>query len=379
VILVAIGGVLLLAVSAALWTIYNRGLLLDEHLHREAHLIAQGVANAVAPEMVHDNYSGVENLLLQAASSHDVRSLLVVNLQGDVLSHVIGASSDKPAHADFSLTHLHSPDNLYHESEQSHSSHLTVWEQVDVGTPIGWVRLVMESDFAASTMAEVQREAWLLALAVAIPGVLLLGGAILRTLYLMQRHEREVVVTEEHLKSKAYYDGLTGLPNRLLLFDRFEIAIARSARHHYMMAVCFIDLDNYKPINDQYGHRVGDHTLMAVAHRLKETLRGADTVARLGGDEFIILLSELEDEVEVKQAVMRLAQAFEAPLRVEEHLIAVKASIGYALYPDDSEVATTLIELADKAMYRAKSFGRNRVVRYSDDDPLQVVTERSQG
>lgn len=368
VILVAVGGVLLLAVSAGLWTIHNNGDMIEAHHHREAHLIAEGLANAVAPELVHHNYGGAENRLLQTASSTNVRSALVINMQGDVLSYVIGHTNDRPAHADFSLTHVPPPADTKPDSEQLHPEFLTIWKQVKVGTPVGWVRLEIESDFLASTMDEVRREAWLLALAVAIPGILLLGGAILRTLLLMQRREREVASTESRLKSKAYYDGLTGLPNRHLLFDRFETAIAHSTRHHFLMAVCFVDLDNYKPINDRYGHTVGDRVLMSVARNLKRTVRGADTVARLGGDEFIVLLNELEEEHEAKLAVQRVMTAFQQPLNVEGHSIAVNASIGYALYPRDGEDAETLIELADRAMYRAKTSGHGRCVRFGQEN-----------
>ncbi|MES9990601.1 MAG: GGDEF domain-containing protein [Candidatus Thiodiazotropha sp.] len=379
VIMVAIGGVLLLAVSAALWTIHKRGDMIEAYHHREAHLIAEGLANAVAADLVHQNYASAENRLLQAASSTNLHSVLVTNTQGDVLSYVIGRTKDTPAHADFSFNNISPPDDNSHDRERQHPDYLEIWHEVKVGSPLGWVRLEIGYDFVATMLTQVQREAWLLALAVAIPGILLLGGSILRTLYLMQRREQEVAITESTLKSKAYYDSLTGLPNRHLLLDRFEKAIAHSLRHNFLLAVCFIDLDNYKPINDRFGHAVGDRTLLVLARRFKKTVRGADTAARLGGDEFIILLNELQDETEAELAVERIMTVFQEPLDVDDQKIDVKASIGYALYPVDSKDAETLIELADKAMYRAKSAGRGRIYRFGSDKATTIDSRRFQG
>jgi diguanylate cyclase (GGDEF)-like protein len=115
---------------------------------------------------------------------------------------------------------------------------------------------------------------------------------------------------------------------------------------------------------------------MGLARRFKETLRGADTVARLGGDEFVVLLNELEDEDEVKMAVERLMAVFHKPVAVDNHLVEVKASIGYALYPQDSEDPETLIELADQAMYQAKSAGRDRIFRFGKNEMTESVTAK---
>jgi len=163
---------------------------------------------------------------------------------------------------------------------------------------------------------------------------------------------------------KAYHDALTQLPNRTLMFDRLNLAIARNARTRRLLVVCFADLDNFKPINDNFGHAAGDRVLIEVARRLRTSVRGGDTVARLGGDEFIVLLSELEDESEVLPAVERMINTLNQPLEIDGHVINVEVSMGYSIYPDDSENATGLISLADQAMYDAKYSDSGKVRRY---------------
>ena len=166
------------------------------------------------------------------------------------------------------------------------------------------------------------------------------------------------------LEDKAYYDALTQLPNRSLLSDRLIQAIARNARNQCVLAICFVDLDNFKPINDTFGHDAGDRVLIEVAQRLQSSVRGDDTVARLGGDEFVVLLGEMEHAQEAELAVGRLLLCLSEPLPSGGKLINIQASIGYALYPEDGKDGENLLNLSDQAMYQAKSSGGNRIRRY---------------
>ena len=165
---------------------------------------------------------------------------------------------------------------------------------------------------------------------------------------------------QERMRYLAHHDMLTDLPNRYLLMDRLQIAIARAQRHGGMLALAFIDLDGFKPINDRYGHATGDQALSEVGRRLKQMLREEDTVARLGGDEFAILFSDQTERQTVSHMVDRLLQELSAPYRIDAHEFEMSASIGVALYPSYAQTADQLLLAADLAMYNAKNQGRNR-------------------
>jgi diguanylate cyclase (GGDEF)-like protein/PAS domain S-box-containing protein len=165
---------------------------------------------------------------------------------------------------------------------------------------------------------------------------------------------------EDRIRQLAYYDALTGLPNRRLLEDRLEHAIRHAHRKQQMLAVLFIDLDHFKQVNDTHGHAVGDLLLTELSRRLKSCLREDDTLARLGGDEFIVLLPELDSADHARRIASRLIEVNARPYRYGEALLPVGSSIGISLYPLDGEEVEPLMQAADGAMYQAKAAGRNR-------------------
>lgn len=166
---------------------------------------------------------------------------------------------------------------------------------------------------------------------------------------------------EEELHRIAYFDPLTGAPNRRLLDDRLRQAIAHAHRTGKSLAVCVIDLDGFKPINDRHGHKAGDEVLIGIVDRLNAILRASDTVARLGGDEFVLLLEDVEGET----VLARVLEAIRAPLQIGHDTVSVSASIGVTLFPEDNADPETLLRHADQAMYRAKQRGRN-CIQYFD-------------
>ncbi|MEC8208783.1 MAG: diguanylate cyclase, partial [Pseudomonadota bacterium] len=163
---------------------------------------------------------------------------------------------------------------------------------------------------------------------------------------------------EEKIAQLAYYDELTGLPNRRLFHDRLSIALSAAKRNHDLLAVMFIDLDRFKEVNDSLGHDAGDNLLEQVAERILSILPDGDTLARLGGDEFVLLceVNRIEDLLNFAEQVL---QQVSMPLAINEHVVAITASIGAAVYPDDGVDSATLLKHADIAMYRAKEVGRN--------------------
>ncbi len=176
----------------------------------------------------------------------------------------------------------------------------------------------------------------------------------------------------------AHYDTLTGLPNRRLLADRMRQARSRAKRGGKLLAVCFLDLDGFKSVNDEYGHEAGDALLVAVARCLQGTLRADDTLARLGGDEFVLLYNDFEHEEECFHALGRALRALSGLKELNGHPVAVSASIGVTLYPRDDGDSEALLKHADQCMYWAKLAGKNRYHVY---DPLldaQIATRREE-
>lgn len=162
----------------------------------------------------------------------------------------------------------------------------------------------------------------------------------------------------EHL---AKYDPLTQLPNRVLFADRMQQAMAQASRSGKLLAICYLDLDNFKPVNDRLGHHAGDALLVNVAQRLGEELRESDSAARLGGDEFVLLLSQLENIDECSAALTRLLHNIALPYRLSgDNTVNISASVGVTLFPSDDADSDTLLRHADQAMYIAKQSGRNR-------------------
>ncbi|WP_213768691.1 diguanylate cyclase [Caballeronia sp. dw_19] len=170
------------------------------------------------------------------------------------------------------------------------------------------------------------------------------------------------------MSRQAELDVLTELPNRVLLLNRFARAAAHARRHCYQLGLLFIDLNDFKHINDTLGHAVGDRVLKLVARRLASSVRDVDTVSRYGGDEFMILLTEVS-RADMTLVAGKLLTELGIPCRVGEHVLCLTASIGISVYPDDGEDADTLIDRADAAMYRAKRHGL-RSFAFHDCDPV---------
>ncbi len=173
---------------------------------------------------------------------------------------------------------------------------------------------------------------------------------------------------EEQIEFQAYHDTLTLIPNRVLLYDRLNQAIARARRNQKQLAVMFLDLDRFKRINDTLGHSTGDQLLKAVSERLTGIMRDSDTVARQGGDEFIILLPEIEDIQDAAAVAEKIIETLKKPFFLEGHELFITTSIGISIFPDDGSDRETLIKNADTAMYRAKEQGRNNYQFYQRDN-----------
>lgn len=167
-------------------------------------------------------------------------------------------------------------------------------------------------------------------------------------------------LSQERIWHQANFDYLTSLPNRMMFHSRLQEEIKKSARTNLPLGLLFIDLDNFKQINDQLGHPVGDDLIIQVAKRISGCVRAIDTTARIGGDEFTVIMSDLSDINSLENTSRKILQRLEEPFHIHPHDIFVTASIGITVYPDDSQNIEELIQFADQAMYEAKRLGRNR-------------------
>ena len=191
----------------------------------------------------------------------------------------------------------------------------------------------------------------------------------------------DITLIKEHqqrLEHLAHFDALTQLPNRMLLGDRMQLAMAQTERNGKALAVCYLDLDGFKPVNDLYGHATGDRLLIEVAQRLKACMRGGDTASRLGGDEFVLLFSGLDGLHECDLAIARVITTLVQPFNIGAHSINISASIGVTLYPQDGSDADTLLRHADQAMYAAKQAGRNRYHLFDPENDRRARVRREE-
>ena len=182
----------------------------------------------------------------------------------------------------------------------------------------------------------------------------------------------ELKLKEAKIEYQAFHDPLTGLPNRNLLYDRLKMAISRAKRTEKMIGILFLDLDNFKNINDAHGHVIGEYLLKDVAKRLLECMRAGDTVARLGGDEYTVLLPQISDPKEIVYVAQRIMNSFKEPFVIQGFEFFVTSSIGISIYPSDGENTIELLKSSDLALHHAKKEGRNNYQFYSKQMNVQI-------
>ncbi len=171
----------------------------------------------------------------------------------------------------------------------------------------------------------------------------------------------------ERIKHFAYFDALTDLPNRMLFSDRLQQALVSAKREKVRAALMFLDLDKFKPINDTFGHHIGDLLLKETAKRMQSCVRESDTVARIGGDEFVVLLTTTDTAKDALLVAKKILDALRLPFVIEQHQLQISCSIGVAIYPEHGSNEITLSDNADAAMYYAKAHGRDTVKLYQPE------------
>ena len=192
-----------------------------------------------------------------------------------------------------------------------------------------------------------------------------------------QKMAEQIETAKVDLDHLAHHDALTDLPNRILLQDRLGQAMELARRQGAQLAVMFMDLDQFKHINDSLGHAVGDQLLQSVAQRLVACVRQSDTISRQGGDEFVLLLPHIEHAEDAALSAQKIIAALMPPHTIDQHDLHISVSIGIGIYPDDGQDAETLIKNADTAMYHAKESGRNNYKFFEQKMNVRAVQRQS--
>ena len=388
----------LVAVVAALSLLY-RGLVLDAMVESEAHAsvaLTKTFANAVWP--AHAGF-------VKRAGSLDRRSLAdraeLAALDRDLRQLATGLSVVKVKIYDLNGLTVYSSDRAqigedkldnpgyrrardgYPASKLTYRETFDAWESrlaerhilatyVPVhGYDAAPVEAVIEvySD-VTDLVARMERSQWtILAAVLGAMALVYLAIQLLLARYkrLLREQEQARAAQEERIRHQAYHDSLTGLPNRARFGEQLDEALRRAKRAGAPVGLLFLDLDLFKRVNDSLGHDAGDALLRLAAERIRRAVREADLLFRMAGDEFTVLLEDVRGPEEAAMVAGRVLEGVAEPLQLGEHQLAVTASIGIALYPDDETLGERLIKAADTAMYRAKELGRNRYAFFAPE------------
>lgn len=330
-----------------------------------ANLMAEGLSSATQNTLVSRNYAELEIHLKQAVSDARVKSVLVADTHGKVLSHVVRDAATQQIRVEYATPTIHPPQPSRWLQEDGTT--FVQWVRVDSGVPLGWLQLEILATKEDQALVEL-RQRFILVFGAA--SLVLLGLLLIvtrRTHHLIRVRESTIMEKQEFLEGVAYRDSLTQLLNRHMLLERLSQDMATCRRRHEKLLVCFLDLDGFKDVNDTCGHDAGDEVLREVARRLKAHVRENDMVARLGGDEFVLVLTKVERLEPCVAVLQRILGAIGEPIAVEQrHTVQVSASMGVTVYPDDDSAPNILLEHADQAMYRAKRGGKNQWTFYEE-------------
>lgn len=322
--------------------------------------LGKGLSLAIGDLIATRGYAELETNLQQIMGNESIRSVTVTDMSGNVLALLERKAGSDKATPDFSVSKIDPPNSgvVSHLVEKKSDANI-LWYKVDLGIPLGWIRME-SSNQTNDELLEKLRQNILLSVFVLFAGLFISSMLLVyQAKRKAQRAELRLVRHNETLQNVVYLDTLTNIPNRLSLEHLLETAIAHSRENGHMLAVCFLDLDGFKSVNDQLGHKAGDELLIAAAGRIKRAIRETDAVIRLGGDEFVLLLGDLKDPQALNASMKRILDVLAAPFMIDEQRVSISASIGVSLYPNDTGSINDLVDHADTAMYAAKFKGKN--------------------
>ena len=357
---------LLLIVISSLSTYYSMNQVIVVTQDRRVIALGKGLALTASDSIVTKDYGQLENDIRKVMSNETLRSAVVTDLKGTVLAFVSRNEFSESAKANYSIGHIDPPKDQHAVySLEQNTDMVTLWYRVDAGIPLAWIRLESFTNFGDGLLHRLRRNALF---AVISLFVILVGTAMVffyRAKKKSQDQERQLMQANRRLYEAAHLDTLTKLPNRLSLSPLLNAAMEAARTAQDAVAICLLDLDGFKKVNDSLGHLSGDHLLIAVAGRMKKAVRESDSVIRLGGDEFVLILGGIKSPEQLNVLLKRILELIAAPFRIDGHSVAISASIGVSVYPkDDASTISDLLSHADSAMYEAKKHGKNNWIFY---------------
>lgn len=355
----SLAGILLITTSS-IWTYYNTNKLIQITQERRELALGKGLALAISDLIVTREYAQLEVDLQQIMGNEAVKSVMVTDLSGIVLAYLERKTASGVIAPNFTTNHVEiaqvkaAPFTIEKDGDVS-----VLWYKVDPGIPLGWIRMetfLNQGDAILSSL----RLNILFSVFILFVGVL--GITLMLLLRAKQKTEEEelrLINANVILHDVAHHDVLTKLPNRLALNDLVGAAMATAKLDSDLLAICFLDLDGFKIVNDRLGHQTGDNLLIAAAGRMKKAIRERDSVVRLGGDEFVLILGGLQDKMELTILLNRILELLATPFMVNGQNISITASCGVTIFPEDGAPIADLLSHADEAMYAAKAKGKN--------------------
>jgi diguanylate cyclase (GGDEF)-like protein len=349
----------------SIWTFYSMNAMIQASQVQREIALGKGLANSVSDLIVTREYAQIESDLQQVMGNVDIRSVLVADLQGNVLAHLERKTQQDEVRSNFSLRKVDLPQHLAGKFAVSKEGDTSVlWYQVNPGIPLAWIRMESFDRLTDSLLSNLRTNIMASVLALCLSLFAVAAVLLYRAKHISEVKERQLLRKNETLHTVAHIDALTKLPNRLALGGLLDSAMARSIQSAELLAICFLDLDEFKRINDRMGHLSGDNLLIAAAGRMLKAVRDNDSVIRLGGDEFVLLLGGIKNKIELDQLLARILELMASPFMIDGEHVAISASIGATIYPIDDAPISSLLAHADHAMYEAKKKGKNTWALY---------------
>ena len=349
----------------SIWTFYSMNAMIQASQVQREIALGKGLANSVSDLIVTREYAQIESDLQQVMGNVDIRSVLVADLQGNVLAHLERKTQQDEVRSNFSLRKVDLPQHLAGKFAVSKEGDTSVlWYQVNPGIPLAWIRMESFDRLTDSLLSNLRTNIMASVLALCLSLFAVAAVLLYRAKHISEVKERQLLRKNETLHTVAHIDALTKLPNRLALGGLLDSAMARSIQSADLLAICFLDLDEFKRINDRMGHLSGDNLLIAAAGRMLKAVRDNDSVIRLGGDEFVLLLGGIKNKIELDQLLARILELMASPFMIDGEHVAISASIGATIYPIDDAPISSLLAHADHAMYEAKKKGKNTWALY---------------
>lgn len=350
---------LILLMGVGLWSYRQTNQLVRQAQDQSANAFADGLANALEGHIIVRDFAQVELQLLQAMNTEHIQSIIAADSDGTILTHVQRNPWTGKASVAFNDagTRLQETNSATHRQDDM----LQIVKPIGHPLKVGWIRLQVVPPRDTSLLQGIHQQLLMIIGLGASLMMVIVGFSLRRTYSQIKTTQDQIEDLNDSLHSAAFFDPLTKLPNRPLLRDRLNQALALASRTHHPVAVCYVDLDGFKAINDNFGHDAGDTVLVEVAKRMTLTVRQHDTVARIGGDEFVIVINDLESVDDCNHLMDRILIELAQPIDIgHHHMVTIGASIGVVLSQQHGTDPGSLITLADTAMYRAKANGKNQ-------------------